>query len=81
MEVNQYLRWAYREAAHAVCLYREVYPERHGSRLYERIRDRKGHGKAIGAVARHLAEATFYIWMKKEIYRNPVLRKGPSREV
>jgi transposase len=80
-DVNQYLRWAYMEAAHSVCLYRKMYPERHGSRLYERIRSRKGHGKAIGAVARHLAEATFPVWMRKELYQDPVLRKGQSREV
>jgi transposase len=80
-DVNQYLRWAYMEAAHSVCLHRKTYPERHGSRLYERIRARKGHGKAIGAVARHLAEATFHVWMRKELYRDPAWKRGQSREV
>ncbi len=80
-DVNQYLRWAYMEAAHSVCLHRKTYPERHGSRLYERIRGRKGHGKAIGAVARHLAEATYHVWIREEPYQDPVLRKGQSREV
>jgi hypothetical protein len=80
-DVNQYLRWAYLEAAHSVCLHRKTYPERHVSRLYERIRSRKGHGKAIGAVARHLAEATFHVWMRKEVYQDPALKKGQSREV
>ncbi len=80
-DVNHYLKWAYVEAAHSVCLHRKRYPERHVSRLYERIRARKGHEKAIGAVARHLAEATFHVWMRGEAYRDPGLRKGRSRGV
>src|SRR5262245_64238315 len=46
-------------------------PQRHVSRLYERLARRKGHAKAIGAVARHLAEATFWILSKHEPYREP----------
>jgi transposase len=80
-DVNRYLRWAYVEAAHSVCLHRKTYPGRHVSQLYERIRERKGHGKAIGAVARHLAEATYHVWIREEPYQDPVLRKGQSREV
>jgi len=79
-DVNQYLRWAYMEAAHSVSLHCKTYPERQVSCLYERIRGRKGHGKAIGAVARHLAEATFHVWRKGEIYRDPGLQQGQSRE-
>jgi hypothetical protein len=37
---------------------RRRHPHRHVSRLYERIARRKGHPKAIGAAARHLAEVT-----------------------
>src|SRR5262249_11366205 len=44
---------------------------RHVSRLYERVAGRKGHGKAIGAVARHLAEATYWMLSKEESYREP----------
>ncbi len=80
-DVNHYLKWAYVEAAHSVCLNRRTYPLRHVSRLYERIRNRKGHPKAIGAVARHLAEATFHVWTRGEPYRDPVLKEGRSREV
>jgi hypothetical protein len=40
---------------------RRRHPHRHVSRLYERIARRKGHPKAIGAVARHLAEATYWL--------------------
>ncbi len=80
-DVNHYLKWAYVEAAHSVCLNRRTHPLRHVSRLYERIRNRKGHPKAIGAVARHLAEATFHVWTRGEPYRDPVLKEGRSREV
>jgi transposase len=57
-DVNRYLKWAFVEAANAICLTRGRAPHRHVSRLYERLGRRKGHAKAIGAVARHLAEAT-----------------------
>lgn len=80
-DVNRYLRWAYIEAAHSVALHRETYPSRHVSRLYERIRARKGHHKAIGAVARHLAEATYHVLTRAEPYRDPTMKKGRSREV
>ena len=80
-DVNRYLKWAYVEAAHSVCLQRRMIPLRHVSRLYERIRKRKGHPKAIGAVARHLAEATFHVLTRGEPYRDPVIKEGRSREV
>jgi hypothetical protein len=32
-----------------------------------RIRARKNHAKAVGAVARHLAEATYWILTKNEV--------------
>ena len=80
-DVNHYLKWAYVEAAHSVCLHRRTYPERHVSRLYERIRKKKGHPKAIGAVARHLAKASFHVLTRKEFYRDPGLKQGQSRQV
>jgi transposase len=80
-DVNRYLKWAYVEAAHSVCLQRGKFPLRHGSRLYERIRKRKGHPKAIGAVARHLAEATFHVLTRGQPYCDPGLKAGRSREV
>ncbi len=48
-------------------------PERHVSRLYARLRASKGHSRAVGAVARHLAEAAFHVLQRKEIYRDPSL--------
>src|SRR5216117_3219416 len=56
-DVNRYLKWAFVEAANAICIMHGRAPQRHVSRLYVRIARRKGHAKAIGAVARHLAEA------------------------
>lgn len=70
-DVNQYLKWAFVEAANVVCQNRRRHPQRHTTRLYERIAHRSGHKKAIGAVARHLAEATFWVLSKGEPYREP----------
>jgi len=79
-DVNRYLKWAYAEAANAVMIHRRKHPERHVSRLYERVRRRSGHQKAIGAVGRHLAEATYWVLRKKEPYQAPVLdREGVSK--
>ena len=66
-DVNHYLKWAFREAAEACCQHRERphWKHRHVSRLYARVRHRKDHARAIGAVARHLAEATYWILTKE----------------
>ena len=70
-DVNRYHKWAFIEAANAICLMRRRHPHRHVTRLYERIARRKGHPKAIGAVARHLAEAAYWLLSKQEPYREP----------
>jgi transposase len=70
-DVNRYLKWAYVEAANAVCLQRRFFPHRHVSQLYDRIARRKGHQKAIGAVARHLAEATYWMLRRRQSYQEP----------
>ena len=77
-DVNRSLKWAFTEAANSVSQNRRRYPYRHGSRLYERIRNCKGHQTAIGAVARSLAEATFWILRKREKYREPSRTKVSS---
>jgi len=46
----------------------------------QRIRQRRGHAKAIGAVAQHLAEATYHVWTNRVPYRDPALKKGSSQE-
>jgi len=55
------------EAGHSVALNHQRCPGRHASQLYGRLRQRKGHHKAV-AVARHLAEATYHVWNRREPY-------------
>jgi len=72
-DVNHYLKWAYIEAANVVAINRRRrgWMNRHVARLYARVAAKKGHQTAVGAVARHLAEATYWILAKKEFYREP----------
>jgi transposase len=76
-ESNQYLKWAFVEAANVIVSsrFRKGWSSKHVVRLYERIRRRKGHGIAVGAVARHLAEASYWMLRKGETYRQPAHRK------
>jgi hypothetical protein len=71
-EVNLYLKWALVEAANSVVLNRERCQYRPIGQLYENVKARRGHGKAIVAVARHLAEASFGMLKKGESYREPM---------
>ena len=70
-DVNRYLKWAFMEAANVVSVNRKPWAGRHAVLLYQRIRLKKGHATAIGAVARHLAEAAFWILTRQESYREP----------
>ena len=74
-DVNRYLKWAFFEAGNVISRHRRKWPGRHVCRLYERIKGRKGHAKAVGAVARHLAEATWWMLSRKEVYRDPAQNK------
>ena len=67
-DTNHYLKWAFSEAGNSVAVNRNRFPARHVSRLYNRLRGRKGHAKAVGAVARHLAEAAYWILTKNGAY-------------
>ncbi len=80
-DVNRYLKWAFAEAANSVAVNHRRCPERHVSRLYFRLRQRKGHSKAVGAVARHLAEAAFHVLSRQQAYRDPTATLGRTREV
>jgi len=80
-DVNRYLKWAFAEAGNSVAVNHLRCPERHVSQLYQRLRERKGHSKAVGAVARHLAEATFYVLSRNEDYQAPTGQAGRTREV
>ncbi len=71
-DVNVYLKWAFVEAANSALLNAERCGYGHISRLYQRIKPRRGHGKAKVAVARHLSEASFWVLKKGESYREPM---------
>jgi len=70
-DVNRYLKWAFAEAGNSTAVNHRRFPERHVSQLYARLRARKGHSTAVGAVARHLAEAAFHVLSRKRVYRDP----------
>jgi transposase len=80
-DVNHYLKWALVEAANVISLHHAHWPQRHVSQLYRRLRERKGHAKAVGAVARHLAEAVWHMLSRKEFYRDPAMEPGGSKAV
>ena len=78
-DVNRYLKWAYAEAGNSVALNVRHCPDRHVSVLYNRLRIRKGHSKAIGAVARHIAEASYWILTRKQVYKERNIVQVSSR--
>jgi transposase len=77
-DVNRYLKWAFTEAANAIVLQQKRRPDCHVVRLYQRVRKHKGHAKAITAVGRHLAEATFWMLRNNEPYREPKRKRMVS---
>ena len=80
-DVNRYLKWAFVKAANIICRRRARAQQRHVTQLYERIARRRGHQTAIGAVARHLAEATYWILTEGEPYRETRPRLPQRTEV
>ena len=80
-DVNHYLKWAYSEAGNSTAVNYKRLPLRHTSKLYKRLRERKGHAKAIGAVGRHLAEASFWVLTRNEDYKEPKLKSFSSTAV
>ena len=71
---THYLKWAYCEAGNSTAVNHKRFPFRHTSKLYKRIRERKGHAKAVGAVGRHLAEASFWVLTRNEDYKEPEVK-------
>lgn len=68
--VNLYLKWAFVEAA--VCATRLRGPlYQHVRDVYAKLQPTKGHGRAAVAIARHLAEAVFWMLTKQQDYRPP----------
>jgi len=78
-DVNHYLKWAYAEAGNSVAVNRRRFPDRHVSQLYTRVRQRRDHATAVGAVARHLAEATYWMLTKNESYQDPGFKQALSK--
>ena len=71
---THYLKWGFVEAA--TCAVRlKAYPDSHIGRLYQRLQPAKGHGRAIVAVARHLAEASFWVLGKQQPYKPPATKQ------
>ena len=68
---NHFLKWAFVEAANVIVSHQKQWPERHVVKLYQRLRANKCHAKAVTAVARHLAESSWWILTKKQGYREP----------
>jgi transposase len=69
--VNEYLKWAFVEAGNLVVVHQKHLAGQHVVRLYQRVKRKKNHQKAVVAVARHLAEAAYWILKKQEVYRDP----------
>lgn len=78
-DVNRYLKWAFSEAGNSVAVNHTRQPGRHVSKLYKKIKFRKGHSRAVGAVARHLAEAAWHVLSNEEAYLDRGLKDGQSR--
>lgn len=70
-DVNRYLKWAFIEAGNLVVMHQKQLAGRHVLRLYQRVKRKKNHQKAVVAVARHLAEAAYWILKKQDVYRDP----------
>lgn len=65
-DVTRSRTWAVLEAASPIGLHRRIRPHRHVSRRSARIQQRKGHPKAVGAVAPPRAEASSWLRTKRE---------------
>jgi transposase len=70
-DVNHYLKWAFTEAANVIVLNQHRMSSRHVVELYHRVSQSKGHAKAVGAVRRHLAEATYVVLKNQQPYHEP----------
>ena len=59
-------------AGNVVSVHHKKWPGRHVAELYQRVKQNsRMHGKATVAVARHLAEASFWMLTKQQIDREP----------
>lgn len=78
-DVNHHLKWAFVEAANLIARNQRRLGPCHVLALYQRLRKKKNHQKAVVAVGRHLAEAAYWVLKKREAYREPqLLRQAVS---
>ena len=75
--VNRNLKWAFVETGNLIVINQRGLAGTHVLRLYQRIKRGKNHQKAVVAVARHLAEAAWWVLTKQEVYREP---HGPRQQ-
>jgi hypothetical protein len=75
--VNRNLKWAFVETGNLIVINQRGLAGTHVVRLYQRIKRGKHHQKAVVAVARHLAEAAWWVLTKQEVYREP---HGPRQQ-
>jgi transposase len=69
--VNRNLKWAFVETGNLIVINQRGLAGTHVARLYQRIKRAKNHQKAVVAVARHLAEAAWWVLTRQEVYREP----------
>ena len=74
--VNRNLKWAFVEIGNLIVVNQRWLAGTHVAKLYQRIKRVKNHQKAVVAVARHLAEAAWWVLSKQEVYREP---QGPRQ--
>ena len=70
-DVNHYLKWAFIEAGNLVVVHQKHLLGEHVVRLYQRVKRKRNYQKPVVAVARHLAEAAYWVLKKQEVYRSP----------
>ena len=68
---NHFLKWAFIEAANVIVTRQKLWASTYAVQLYQRLKASKCHGKAATAVARHLAESSWWILSKRQPYREP----------
>jgi transposase len=80
-DCNHYLKWAFVEAANTIAAHESKWENKHihAVGLYRRVKaTTKLSGKAKVAVARHLAEATWWILTRKKDYCEPTSARVTS---
>jgi Transposase IS116/IS110/IS902 family len=69
--VNRNLKWAFVETGNLIVINQRRLAGSHVARLYQRIKRSKNHQKAVVAVARHLAEAAWWVLTRQEVASAP----------